>query len=287
MSKIFRRFIAYTIDMMVVMLIAQSLSGIPQINKQLDTYNKYYKEYTNLLENYSSFRLELADDFEDEELSEEEYQSLTNEHENYRDILVEKYADQKLTKKEYEQINKKISQEYEDEYEKLYYQIEKNSVAYFIIYLITVLAYFIGFNKFTGGQTLGKKLTRLKIVNAKDSSNEVSVWSYLIRAIILYQIIQYFVKLIGVFILSMNDYYTVTTIFYNIQYYLEFLIIIMIIVRLDGRGLHDLLAKTRVVLLDRNGNEVEEKIDSFVSRKLKSVKDKKIIDEVSDDEKSK
>ena len=41
MFKLLRRFVAYFIDLMVVMLIAQSLSGIPAINKQLDDYNKY------------------------------------------------------------------------------------------------------------------------------------------------------------------------------------------------------------------------------------------------------
>ena len=52
MRKLFKRFIAYFIDMLVVTLIVQSLSGIPQINRQLDDYNKYQNDY---LENYRCF----------------------------------------------------------------------------------------------------------------------------------------------------------------------------------------------------------------------------------------
>ena len=56
--------------------------------------------------------------------------------------------------------------------------------------------YFIAFNKYTNGQTLGKKVMRLKIVNSKDIDAKVPIWSYLVRAIILYQPIYYLVKLL-------------------------------------------------------------------------------------------
>ena len=59
MKKILKRLGAYFIDMMVVMLITQCLSGVPLINKQLDNYNKYYQEYSNALKGYSEFKLTL------------------------------------------------------------------------------------------------------------------------------------------------------------------------------------------------------------------------------------
>lgn len=285
MRKILKRFFAYTIDMMVVILVAQSLSGIPAINKQLDDYNKYYNDYITLVETYGQFKVDLGNAFEDKELTKKEYQSLVDEHEEYVDILENAYTDQKLTEKEYNQISTVIDEEYQEEYKQIYYEIEKHSILYFVIYLVAVFAYFVGFNKLTGGQTLGKKLLRLKIVNAKDKTKEVPVWGYVIRAVILYQPIYYLVKLIGTQVMDINTYYIVTNVCYSIQYYLELLIIAMIIIRVDGRGLQDLLAKTRVVLLDREGNEVEDKFDVLVYKRVKERKqNKKIIDEEPIDE---
>jgi hypothetical protein len=60
MNKLFRRVVAYIIDMMVILLIVQSLSGVPQINKQLDDYNKYYGKCMNLYNTYLSNALDVA-----------------------------------------------------------------------------------------------------------------------------------------------------------------------------------------------------------------------------------
>lgn len=279
MTKLLKRFIAYAIDMMVVVLIAQSLSGIPFLNPQLSNYNKYYKEYADLLENYGNFKVSLTNDYKDKKLSEKEYQKLIKDYPDYEEILSEKYEDQKLTEKEYNQLNQKIDKEYQEAYKKVYYKVEKNSLSYFIIYLVTILAYFVGFNKLTDGQTLGKKLMRLKIKNNKDENQSVSIWSYLIRACILYQPIYYIVKLIGILTLNMSNYYTITSIVYDIQYYLEFLIVIMVMIRVDGRGPQDLLAGTRVALYDRKGKEM--KAPSVLMTNKKLVK-KKVVEEPSE-----
>ena len=272
MKKIWKRILAYIIDMMVILIISQSLSGIPFINKQLDKYNKYYQEYTELVEIYTGFKVELTNNFKDQKLTEKEYNSLIKNYPSYKDRLTKSYEDQKLTEKEYNALVKEIDNKYQSDYEEVYYQVEKNSITYFVIYLIAVFAYFVGFNKITNGQTLGKKLTRLKIVNSKDNSKPIPIWSYLVRAILLYQPIYYIVKLIGINILSMNQYYNITSIFYDIQYYLELIIIAMVMIRQDGKGLHDFLAKTRVVLLDKDGNEIEEP-------SIQLIKKKKIIEE--------
>ena len=79
MKKILKRIGAYFIDMMVVMLITQCLSGVPFINKQLDTYNKYYQEYSNALKEYSEFKLELQNSFKDEKITEKEYNKIKTE----------------------------------------------------------------------------------------------------------------------------------------------------------------------------------------------------------------
>ena len=274
MKKILKRIGAYFIDMMVVMLITQCLSGVPFINKQLDTYNKYYQEYSNALKEYSEFKLELQNSFKDEKITEKEYSKIIKISDDYKQEIEKFYEDKKITKTEFNKINKNIDNHYLKIYKKLYSKVEKNSICYFIIYLITTISYFVFFNYYTNGETLGKKIFHLKIVNNKDSNKKVSILSYIIRAIFLYQPIYYIIKLICVMTLNGNDYYSVTSIVYDIQYYLQFIIILTVMIKMDGRGLHDLLAGTRVASYNRKGEEIDYYSESFLTKKL----DEKVIE---------
>lgn len=266
MNKIFRRFVAYTIDMMVITLVVQSLVGIPQINKQLDNYNKYYNEYIREYKTYVEFKTDLKDYYEDEKLSTKEYEKLVDENERYKDTVDKYYKDGKLTKKNYDKLNSDVDKEYNTWYKDIYYKIEKNSILYFGLYLIAVMAYFVGFAKYTNGQTLGKKLMRLRVVNAKDEVKNVNILSYVIRAVILYQPVLYLVKLVGINFWDAKMYFDVTNVVYSIQYYLELAVIVFAMIRIDGRGLHDILAGTRVLRYDKNGNEVEDKFNEMVMK---------------------
>lgn len=274
MKKILKRLGAYFIDMMVVMLITQCLSGVPLINKQLDNYNKYYQEYSNALKEYSEFKLELQNSFKDEKITEKEYSKIIKISDDYKQEIEKFYDDKKITKKEYKTINKNMDNHYLKIYKKLYSKVEKNSICYFIIYLITTIFYFVFFNYYTNGETLGKKIFHLKIVNNKDNNKKVSILSYIIRAIFLYQPIYYIIKLICVMTLNGNDYYSVTSIVYDIQYYLQFIIILTVMIKMDGRGLHDLLAGTRVASYNRKGEEIDYYSESFLTKKL----DEKVIE---------
>lgn len=274
MKKILKRIGAYFIDMMVVMLITQCLSGVPFINKQLDTYNKYYQEYSNALKEYSEFKLELQNSFKDEKITKKEYNKIIKISDDYKQEIEKFYDDKKITKKEYKTINKNMDNHYLKIYKKLYSKVEKNSICYFIIYLITTIFYFVFFNYYTNGETLGKKIFHLKLVNNKDNNKKVSILSYIIRAIFLYQPIYYIIKLICVMTLNGNDYYSVTSIAYDIQYYLQFIIILTVMIKMDGRGLHDLLAGTRVASYNRKGEEIDYYSESFLTKKL----DEKVIE---------
>jgi len=280
MKKLFKRFVAYIIDMLVILLITQSLSGIPQINNQLNDYNKYYNKYYTDFENYAYLKNYLHSDL-DKELTEEEYYSLLEQYPDYKKIIDERYQKNTLTEDEYNELAEEIDKIYNDLSKKVAYKVEKNSIAYFVIYLIAVFTYFVGFNKYTSGQTLGKKLMRLKIINSHDESKAVPIWSYIVRALILYQPISYIIKLIGVIFMNIDMYYNITSIVYSIQGYLEMLIVAMMMIRFDGRGPQDLLARTRVISYDKNGKEIKDKLDIMINTKKENI-NKKIIDEPTD-----
>ena len=68
MFKIFKRTLAYFIDMMVVLIIVQNISGIPIINKNLDKYSKTYDNYIEILEEYSDIKLKLSNYYQDNKI---------------------------------------------------------------------------------------------------------------------------------------------------------------------------------------------------------------------------
>lgn len=260
MFKLFKRVLAYLIDMMVVLIIVQTIASIPFINKSEDKYNKVYENYMTITSEYTSFKLDLVNKYEDNKLTSEEYEEVVEDNSNYKELLDDYYDEEKgLSKKNYNKLLKKLDSDYESGYKEVYYKLDKYNMIYNVSYIIVTFLYFVIFNMITGGVTLGKKLMRLKIVNNKDSSEGVSIFSYIVRFIMLYQPIYYLARLISVNILGVGSYYDVLNTIYTFHTYLEFVIVTFVIVRLDGRGLHDIISKTKVIALDRLGNEIESK----------------------------
>ena len=66
MKKIFKRFLAYLIDLFIVSMISSCIMVIPFINVDRDNYNKNYKEYNELYTNYSKFSQDLTDYYKDD-----------------------------------------------------------------------------------------------------------------------------------------------------------------------------------------------------------------------------
>jgi len=254
MFKIFKRFIAYFIDMMVVLIIVQTISSIPFVNKDLDKYNEVYDEYMETTLEYGNFKVDLDKYYEDKKITEKEYDKILSDYPGYEYLLDKYYKDGKLSSKNYDKLVSELDDTYLTDYEDVYYKIDKYSYVYNICYVIVTILYFVGFNMITNGVTLGKKLVRLKIINNKDSNSKVGVSSYLIRCVMVYQIIYYLFKVIFINVLSVGDYYTVSNIVYDIHTYLLFIILMFASIRLDGRGLHDIVANTRVIEVDKNGN---------------------------------
>lgn len=272
MKKIFKRFLAYLIDLFIVSIISSCIMVIPFINVDRDNYNKNYKEYNELYTSYSKFSQDLTDYYEDDKLDEEEYEKLISENKDYEEVVSKYYKDGKLSKKNYDKLSEEVGRDFQDEYKSIYYKLSKYSVIGNVVQVIVIFAYFVGINLLTKGQTVGKKIMKLQIINNKDSSSKVSLLSYFIRTLILYNPVYYLAIIIGVYVFSSSDFYNWALVWSNIKNYLDIVIVIMVVIRLDGRGLHDLLAGTRVITLDEVNN-IES--DSHV-----------IVEEDKDDEKN-
>ena len=233
MNTRFKRIAAYFIDMVIVSVVVFGLTNIKQINYQYDNHEKVAKEYQVYVD---------------------KYEKLENKYENAK----EKYKDKKITKKKYNEIKNSYNdykKGYEKQIKKFNYEISKNSVISTIISIAIVIAYFGIFQFSMNGQTVGKKLMKLKVV--KNKKGELNIFNYLIRCAILNGVIINLALIIFVNIFSANDFYMANYIVSNIQSIVEILILIMIFMTSDARGLHDYIAGTKVIDISNKQDEVE------------------------------
>lgn len=165
------------------------------------------------------------------------------QNENYSKYLEEyqvvqtQYAEQKISAEEY--INKSAD---------VVYDVDRNNVMPMIIECCLLLCYFGIFQYYNNGQTIGKKLMKIKVVSSdgeKVSMNQLVIRSLIIQSILAEMIIIQLVLFIG------RDYYFYgTNIVQIIQMVITVVSVFMILYSKSGKGLHDRLAKTDVVMID-------------------------------------
>ncbi len=278
MKTILNRVFAYAVDLLILLLVSSILTNISFLNPQLKNYNKYYGQLSDYAKEYNSFISDLEKYYKDGELSEKNYTKLIENHKKYEENLSKYYEDSKLSKKEYKKLEGEVEKDYQKKYEDLAYKIAKNSSISSAIYIIVTILYFGIFNLVTDGQTLGKKIFKLKIVSSVSDDSKPNIVSYLIRSVLLYNTIYYLVSLIGIYTLNKENYYLVTNIVYQIQYYIQIIIICMVMLRTDGRGLHDILAKTKVISINDIKDGLSEENKTTEPKKAKSRKKKTVIE---------
>ena len=118
-----------------------------------------------------------------------------------------------------------------------------------IIIILALVGYYVFFQKYNNGQTIGKKLMKIKVV-LKDTQENAKLSSYLIRLLGSYyltigSIIPLFINSILVFVVSKTVYMNLST---SITYiFVGIGIISLILVLCKKESFHDKLAKTMVV----------------------------------------
>lgn len=114
-----------------------------------------------------------------------------------------------------------------------------------IITLFVSILYFIVFQIYNGGQTIGKKILNIKVIsnNGELTMNQMIVRSLLINTILLNMIL-----LIAItFISDPMQYLYIFGSFESIQYLFVIVTVLMVMFRKDHVSLHDLITNTRVV----------------------------------------
>ena len=151
--------------------------------------------------------------------------------------ITEKYMSKEIDTKTYMAESSNIS----------YEMARKNGIVSLVTLFLSV-GYFVCYQFYNKGQTIGKKLMHIQVVKSDDSDltiNNMIYRSLIINSILADMLVLCFV----IFAKSEVYFYGVGTI-EAIQYIVMFISIIMVMFSKSSRGLHDLVANTKVVRSD-------------------------------------
>ena len=151
--------------------------------------------------------------------------------------VLEGYVDGSVSMEEY--VNQMVD---------LGYDISRQTVIVSIVTIVISLLYYVVYPCYNNGQTLGKKLMKIKIKKTNDT--ELSMNDLLIRSMINNSIMVNIINVILVLFLSKNLYLSTSSLVSFIQYLVLIISLIMIAFTKNAQGLHDKVCKTEVVVAD-------------------------------------
>lgn len=172
-----------------------------------------------------------------------QYDKYVESYEKYNKIL-ENFTNDEITEDEF---NK--------EYSENYYLVSKYSISYNIIIVLSIILYFGVFQRYNNGQTIGKKLMKIKIVS-NNENDKVSLFQYLLRTLPMYYVyiggvIPLLINSGLVFIINKNNYMNITMIVSYMFLILSIISFVLIVKRKDKRGIQDLIANTKVEYIEK------------------------------------
>lgn len=258
MKKLLLRILSYIIDMVVVILITTLISiAVPCLNRNKITelsneYSNYYLDFSELFNNLE------RDYMNDSILSQEEFHDISSFYKGKFDNALEKYVDKELDDKGKTEMINSISNAALDQLNQVNYKIVRINIWINVVQFVIVVLYFGVVQFLLKGQTLGKKLFRLFLVTEEDG--EVSLPKMLIRSIFVSTIIISIIDNIVANLVDVNAYTSFSNYYSYVPTGYMLIMFMFVLFREDQRGAHDLLLKTRVKLINKDGSEYTNKI---------------------------
>lgn len=153
--------------------------------------------------------------------------------------------------KEYQEVqtnfidNKIEADEYIHKVADITYDIDYSNVLSMIVEVVLLILYFIVFQFYNKGQTFGKKLMKLRVVN--NNGNELTLNQVTCRALIIDSILINLFMIAALLFSGRNYYYYASLSLQLLSGIIIFVTLMMIFFRKDGRGLHDVVTGTKVI----------------------------------------
>ncbi len=192
------------------------------------------------------------------------------------DPYKDKYKD---TYEKYNEVVQKSTEDekndYKDEIIELNYEVYKYRTYSSMFSATALILYFGVLPLVMNGQTLGKKIMKLRVVS--NNEKKLNFWKYLIRIVILNNIWLSLINVGAVYVVSGVKFYYVTYVISMLSSLIYMLNLIMVMFRKDNRGLHDMVAGTKVILVSNDVvvESVEEVKKDGIKEKVDKVSKKK------------
>lgn len=145
--------------------------------------------------------------------------------------ITEKYMDGEVTQEKFVEETNEIS-----------YLLQKGTYLTTIAGIVVYILYFVVYQAYNNGQTLGKKVLKIRVLKTDDDVPSINM--LIRRCLIPYGILVNFILAISILFLNKNMYNTINVILSNLH--LVVLLISIILVFIKKRGIHDYLANTKV-----------------------------------------
>jgi len=137
-------------------------------------------------------------------------------------------------------------EQYLKEYKIVLYDYQKENIFQSGISLALTIAYYVIFQYMNQGQTIGKKILKLRVVR-KDNEKPISILKGLLRSMIIYSILSSTILLGLLHLFNANKYFNAYTILLALEGLFMITTIMFVLYRKDGRGLHDIITNTLVI----------------------------------------
>lgn len=125
------------------------------------------------------------------------------------------------------------------------YNISKGTVLISLTSIIIYILYFVVYQVYNNGQTVGKKLMKIKVKSITDEP--LSINTMLFRALIIYGIAANIINLILILLLKKELCLSISNTISIIQSLIVIISVFMILFSKQKKGIHDIITKTEVV----------------------------------------
>ena len=144
-------------------------------------------------------------------------------------------------------IEEKITpDEYLKEYKTVLYDYQKENALQSGISVALTIAYYVIFQYMNKGQTIGKKLLNIRVVD-KDNKNPISILKGLVRSLLIFNILSGALSIIFLYLLGKETYFNIYGTLVGIEAIFMLITIMFVLYRKDHRGLHDMITNTIVI----------------------------------------
>lgn len=139
-------------------------------------------------------------------------------------------------------------------YEVTYYSLYNN-----IIFVVFIVIYYVIFQFFNDGRTIGKALMKIKITSIFDK--KISFFQILIRTLIINGLLYNCINIACLIFLSEKSYINIISLIQLINILVFVTCVLMIFFRKDGVGLHDIVSNSKIVV-EKNVTFVDKSVNN-------------------------